>query len=861
MGIAAPGFGDFGKQVFFDSARCSGRRKAEPGGQAKQVGVHRHGRLTEHNIEHNICCLSSHTGKPFKVLAAAGYLAREFLNKHPAQGNDVTGLGGIQVNRLYIFLKALFAQFQHGLGVVGAVKKRAGRLVYAAVCHLGRENDCHKQGVGIAAFQLCGRVGVCRMQAAENFGDLCPVKQCHKRKCNRSAHRRQGGAFTGTLPAMNLLSVSGVSLMGRTEPLFTDISFGLDSGAKTALIGRNGCGKSTLLGCIAGNLAPDSGTIVVNRAAGVSFLPQNPVFRPEDTILTHLFTGGGADLETIRSYEVACEELAAGRGGAAEQLEKLTHEMDSRQLWGWEQRIRAILTSLGIDDLALTMGSLSGGMQKKVALAQVLIEPTGLLLLDEPTNHLDSTTIAWLEDWLLQTDRAVLMVTHDRYFLDSVCTVIHELEYGTLTSYQGNFSRYLELKAEAEAIARRADRRIESVLRTEREWLMRGPKARGTKARARVDAIRAMINRERPREEAGFSFSSAGRRQGGVVMELEGVSKSWPQPDGTSKTVIKNLDLTFRKGQKLGIFGDNGTGKTTLLNILSGNLEPDEGTRRCGDTTAIAYYHQNPDLGNPDGTVLEYIREAAEVIAMADGSTVSAAQLLERFGFSGRVQYSPVAALSGGERKRVYLVRLLISNPNFLILDEPTNDFDIFTLSVLEDFLSGWQGCLVVVSHDRYFMDRVTETLLVLDGAGTVRDFPGSASDWILWKENEKGDESTGANDARGGQSGSSAKGPSAASSAGASKQGAGSAGETKAGSAGAPRPVKLSFKEQKEYEAIEGEIEKLEERKAALEAALSGGETDHRRLSELATELDQTGKDLEAKYARWEYLAGIAGT
>ena len=639
---------------------------------------------------------------------------------------------------------------------------------------------------------------------------------------------------------MNLLSVSKLSRMGREAPLFSDVTFGLEEGEKAALIGRNGSGKSTLLNCVAGIVQPDSGTVVVNKAAGVSFLPQNPTFHPEDSIRDHIFRSDSPKLRVIREYEAVCEKIAS-QGALHARLDSLTREMDEKGLWNYESDIRSVLSRLGLDNLDLLMGTLSGGMLKKVALAQVLIEDTKILLLDEPTNHLDVTTIAWLEDYLRTTDRSVLMVTHDRYFLDAVCTSIYELDNRTLTLYEGNFSRYLEKKAIAEEIAANTDARVESVLRTEREWLLRGPQARGTKAKARIDSIHRMMNREKLAKDKGFEFEVTGRRLGGKILEANDVTKSYPVNSGgteSSRAVISGFSYIFKKGEKIGVFGDNGSGKTTLLNLLTGAIEPDSGTVVRGDNTAVAYYRQNPAIAGTDLTVLEYIKETAEIITLANGRELSASQLLEKFGFTGKIQHSPVSTLSGGELKRVYLVRLLMSNPNFIVLDEPTNDFDIYTMSVLENFLTGYKGCLLVVSHDRYFMDRVADTLFILGKDGSVSGFVGSCTEYIAIREEERREADVLAREA-------TAKGaerkPSSAASEGAKE-----------------KPKKRTFKEQREYEGIEAEIETLEARKAELERLLSGGETDHAKLRALGDEFNAAAATLEEKYARWEYLASL---
>ncbi len=655
---------------------------------------------------------------------------------------------------------------------------------------------------------------------------------------------------------MNVLSIKDLGKIGRDEPLFSGITFGLNSGEKAALIGRNGSGKSTLLACIAGTLTAEEGSIVTARDCGISFLPQNPTYHPDDTILDHLFKSESAKLATIRQYEEVCRQLAEHPDSkqAAQRQSQLLEEMTRRDLWNYEGQIKQILTKLGITSLEPTMGSLSGGMVKKVALAQVLIDDTSLLLLDEPTNQLDVQSIAWLEDYLRTTERAVLMVTHDRYFLDNVCSSIYELARKRIKLYTGNYSQYLEKKTTEAEIEANTERRIESVLRTEREWLLRGPQARGTKARARVDAIQRMINREKFQADKGFSFEVAGRRLGGTILELEGVCKSWPDPEGNLRPVITDFSYIFRKGERLGIFGSNGAGKSTLLNLLTGRLEPDSGTVKTGMNTAFGYYQQNPQLemaqeGSHVPTVLEYIREAAEVITLSNGKSLSAARLLEQFGFEGRIQHSAVTQLSGGELKRLYLVRLLMGNPNFLVLDEPTNDFDIFTLSILESFLEGYGGCLVVVSHDRCFMDKTVDTLLVLDGAGGVSGFAGTCSEYLeLLRQEER--------------SASSAKPAATASPEANPRRETTSGPEADSGPAGEAgqnaQPRRRTYKEQQEWQALEEKIMEDEERKSELEALLSGGETDFSRLGALTEEYNQLARNLEAAYLRWEELAEL---
>ena len=640
---------------------------------------------------------------------------------------------------------------------------------------------------------------------------------------------------------MNLLSINNLAKIGREKPLFTEVTFGLQDGEKAALIGRNGTGKSTLLNTIAGVLQPDEGTVVLNKEAGVSFLPQNPAFNPEDTIRRHIFKNDSPKLQIINEYTRLCEELAAGFG-TQKRYDEILLQMDRQDLWNYEAQISSILSTLGITDLERKMGTLSGGMIKKVALAQVLVEDTKILLLDEPTNHLDITTITWLQNYLKETKRSVLMVTHDRYFLDAVCTNIYELARNKLKLYQGNYSQYLEKKETEAEIEANTERRIESVLRFERDWLLRGPCARGTKIKARIQRDEQLINREKFQADKGFTFEVKGKRLGGKVLELHSISKNYPKgfvnADSTQEAipVIKSFSYNFNKGQKIGIFGDNGSGKTTLLNIITGNLQPDTGSIELGINTKIGYYTQNPTFADTNLTVLEYIKETAERMTLSDGKKdVSASRFLEEFGFEGKIQHSPVSTLSGGERKRLYLVRLLLENPNFLILDEPTNDFDIFTMNILEQFLMNYEGCLLLVSHDRYFMDKTVDSLFILEEDGSISGFVGKCSEYIDYRaelQHEKFLEEKNKNNI-----------------ASTNNQ-----QQQSACAACATPQKKLTYNEQKEFAALDTEIPQLEAEKTELENQMS---TDNfAKLQEVTKRYKEVCETLEKKYARWEELA-----
>jgi ATP-binding cassette subfamily F protein uup len=657
---------------------------------------------------------------------------------------------------------------------------------------------------------------------------------------------------------MNILSINSLSKMGREAPLFSDVTFGMNEGEKAAVIGRNGCGKSTLLNIIAGVLPCDEGSVIINKESGVSFLSQNPVFSPDDTIKEHIFKSRSPKLEKIREYEELCLAMEKGLNQSQQnRFDTLTLEMDKGDLWNYEAQVRSVLSTLGINDMTRRMGTLSGGMLKKVALAQVLVEDTKLLLLDEPTNHLDIETICFLQNYLHDTKRTVLMVTHDRYFLDAVCTNIYELSRHRLKLYQGNYSSYLEKKEIESQIEENTERRIESVLRVERDWLMRGPCARGTKAKARIQRDMALINREKFAADKGFTFEVAGRRLGGKILELHSVSKNYPKGyvgeeqinSGTAATqafipVLKSFSYKFNKGEKIGIFGNNGSGKSTLLNIITGTIPPDTGTIDRGENTFIGYYEQNPHFKDLSLTVLDYIKEAAEVVHKNNGKDLSAAQFLNEFGFEGKIQHSPLSTLSGGERKRVFLVRLLISNPNFLVLDEPTNDFDIFTMNILEQFLSEYKGCLLIVSHDRYFMDKVADTLFIMEKDGSVSGFVGKCSEYLeLLEEQKKEGEVS--------PCGRTASRPTL--SAGSNPA---TPRENTSSSSASSKPRRKTWKETQEFNTLEARILELEEKKPVLEEAMA--DSDYEKARKAGEEYAALEKELNQAYGRWSELAEL---
>lgn len=646
---------------------------------------------------------------------------------------------------------------------------------------------------------------------------------------------------------MNILSINNICKLGREELLFGGITFGLNEGDKAAVIGRNGEGKSTLLGIIAGTITADEGTVVINKSSGVSFLPQNPVFDSSDTIRDHIFKSKSEKLTVINRYEELCEKMGEDDGLSIleqNEFEQISTKMDKGDLWNYEAQVRSILGVLGIHDFNRKMGDLSGGMLKKVALAQVLVEDTKLLILDEPTNHLDITTIYWLQKYLSETKRCVLMVTHDRYFLDAVCNNIYELARKKIKLYQGNYSTYLEKKETEAEIEANTERRIESVLRFERDWLMRGPCARGTKAKARIQRDMQLINREKFREEKGFTFQVEGRRLGGKILELKNISKSFLKGNGVENApVIKSFSYTFSKNQRIGVFGDNGTGKSTLLNIITGNLESDSGKVITGMNTVFGYYQQNPVFKDLNMSVIDYIKEAAEVVHLNDGGSLSASLFLEEFGFKGKIQHSPLQNLSGGERKRVFLVRLLMENPNFLILDEPTNDFDIFTMNILEKFLMQFTGCILIVSHDRYFMDKVADSLFIMEDDGSISGFVGKCSEYIEYREDKKREDALEASR----QAAERNRIESAQRKADSESTGAD----------GSVKKRKMTFAETKEFEGLEPKIAELEAKLQELEPLMAS--QDFAVASKAGKEYSDVNSELEKAYERWEILAELA--
>ena len=627
----------------------------------------------------------------------------------------------------------------------------------------------------------------------------------------------------------NIVSVESASKSYEERPLFSRISFGVDEGERIGLIGVNGSGKSTLLQTVAGIIPPDEGVITYRSGVTVEYLAQNPAFDSDATVLATVFRGDSPAIRTLWEYEQTLTELDARPTDARLQarLADLQQRMDAQSLWSLEAQAKSILTRLGVPDFGALMGTLSGGQRKRVAMARALIQPVDLLILDEPTNHIDNDTVAWLEEYLARYAGALLLVTHDRYFLDRVVSRIFELDGGALYSYTGGYSEYLEQKAEREEVALVREDRRQNLLRRELAWLKRGAKARTTKQKARIQRAEALQEVRGPAASADLEIEVAAHRLGRRIIEIKDVSKGFE-----GRSLIRGFSYTLLPGDRVGIIGPNGSGKSTLLNLIASRLAPDSGEVVTGQTVRLAFYEQESGYMDQDMRVIDYIKEVAEVVQTADGGSISASQMLERFLFSVRVQYTPIGKLSGGERRRLYLLRTLMGEPNVLMLDEPTNDLDIQTLTVLEEYLDQFPGVVIAVSHDRYFLDRVAEHLFALEGDGRVRGYIGGYSDYLEERREAL-----------------------AAAAPPVAVEKAPPAGE----SAAQKRTLKFTFKEQREFESIEADIADLEAKAVTLAAAVDAAATDYGRLQPLLAELAEVEAELNRKLDRWAQLTELA--
>ncbi|HUQ33422.1 MAG TPA: ABC-F family ATP-binding cassette domain-containing protein [Pyrinomonadaceae bacterium] len=633
---------------------------------------------------------------------------------------------------------------------------------------------------------------------------------------------------------MHILSIETISKNYGIRPLFENVSLGLDSSDRIGVVGINGSGKTTLLRLIAGKETPDTGRIIFAENVSLGYLPQNPPFDPDATVLDTIFAASDARMKLLHDYERACRELGADRledKRLLDRVAELAHELEASGAWELETNARMVLSRLGISDTDARMGTLSGGQRKRVALAHALIENPDLLILDEPTNHLDAETITWLETYLARYRGALLLVTHDRYFLDRVTNRIMEIDRSSVQMFEGNYAYYLERKEEQESARAAEGQKREMLIRRELAWLRRGAKARTRKSKARIDRAESLMAQPRETARAELDISVSSQRIGKKVLELTDISKSYDD----DRPLIQGFSYTVKPGDRIGVIGPNGAGKTTLLEIITGRLSADSGTVEVGRTVRFGYYDQENRALNEGERVIDYIREMAERIETADGKFITAGQMLEKFLFTGAMQYAPISKLSGGERRRLYLLRVLMSAPNVLLLDEPTNDLDIQTLVTLEDYLDSFGGCLIVVSHDRYFLDRTVEHIFRFETGGSLRQYPGNYSAFLEARTREE-------------------KEPAALPKPGPAER---PERETRAAATTAKR--KLSFKERKELEALETSIQEAESRRTEIETQLSANSSDAFLVHQLYEEQETLARKLARDLDRWSELAELA--
>ncbi len=617
---------------------------------------------------------------------------------------------------------------------------------------------------------------------------------------------------------MNYLSAEGIAKSFNDRWLFKDLTLGIAQGEKLALVGENGTGKSTLLKILTGQLTVDAGVISFREGIKSGFLTQQPVADDKLTVKEIIFDKNNLVAAAVNEYESCLHDPHVSTDRMQQALEK----MEALNAWDYDAKVQTITGKLGIVNLDQPFGELSGGQRKRIFLAQMLLAEPDLIIMDEPTNHLDLEAIEWLETYLSGQNITLLMVTHDRYFLDNVANQILELDRGKLYRYKGNYAYFLEKKSEREEMLKTEVAKARNLLKKELEWMRKQPKARGTKAKYRIDAFydlqeKAAVNLKKDKLELDVQEA----RQGGKVMELHQVNKRFGEA-----VMVDNFSYIFKKKDRIGIVGKNGVGKSTFLDLLTGKTQPDSGEIIPGVTTRIGYFTQEVEDLNPAHRVIEEVKEIAEFITLADGSQVSASKFLDTFLFPPEKQYNFIEKLSGGEKKRLQLLKVLVRNPNFLVLDEPTNDFDIDTLNVLEEFLEKFNGCLVLVSHDRYFMDHLVEQLFVFEGEGKIRLFNGNYSDYRLWADGQTDD------------------------------------AEEQVSTVSEQKPEtpkkRLNFKEKQEFERLPSEIQALENQKAELTNQMNSGLSDHLKLLELATQIKQVGDELDNKTMRWLELSEL---
>lgn len=652
---------------------------------------------------------------------------------------------------------------------------------------------------------------------------------------------------------MSLVTLQSVQKDFGIKEILRNASFSLDANDKVGLIGTNGSGKSTLLKMIAGLEPIDGGQILVNSGAKIIYLPQQPDLDENHTVLEQVFADSGENMALVREYEEISDKLAhyPEDNQLMSRLSVVMQRMDATGAWELETNAKIILSKLGITDFNATVGTLSGGYRKRIALATALLSEPDLLLMDEPTNHLDANSVEWLQSYLQRYRGALLLITHDRYFLDRVTNRIIEIDRSDIYTYSGNYSYYLEKKADAEESAVSSQRKFQGVLRRELEWLKRGPKARSTKQKARIARIRDMQATEFKQTQGKVDISTASRRIGKKVIELNNISKGYGDAFGNPfgvRTLIKDFTYEFSPEDRIGIIGGNGAGKSTLMDMITGRVQPDAGSVDIGATIHIGYFDQHSEelltALNENQRVIDYIKEEGEYVKIADGTKITASQMLERFLFPGNQQYAPIHKLSGGEKRRLFLLRVLISAPNVLILDEPTNDLDVQTLAVLEEYLEDFNGCVIVVSHDRYFLDRTVDTIFAFEEGGVIRQYPGNYSVYLDYKKAEE-EKQQATNNTK--------EKPKNQQTQPTQTQ------PTETQPKEAAKKKRLSTWERREFEQLEDKIAQLEAEKAEAEKAMAnvpaGNYTQVQKLYEQVEALKQA---IDQATERWLELAEI---
>ncbi len=630
---------------------------------------------------------------------------------------------------------------------------------------------------------------------------------------------------------MVVLTVEDVSKSYGDRLLFKDVGFGISDADRIGLIGANGAGKSTLLKIVLGRLEPDTGRVATGREAVIEYLSQDPQLEDGLGALDQVLKDGPEPFRIVQQYETLCRRITQHPedAGLLKQMEHLSGEMERVKGWGIESEAKTVLAALGIHDVTQRVGEMSGGQKKRVALARALLRPSDLLILDEPTNHLDVQTVEWLEHYLANRRGALMLITHDRYFLDRVTNVIFELAEKTIFRHEGNYSYFLEAREQRRASQAQQEQKRAQLAKTELAWLRRGPQARTTKAKARIERANALLDaRYGPEQTDAVSIETLNARLGKKILEIQDLSKSF---DG--RTVVRDFSYVFKRHERVGLVGPNGAGKSTLLNMITGRLKPDEGSIEVGDTVVFGYYDQQSLQLDETMRVHDYIVEQSNRIETADG-TMSASQMLEQFLFSRKRQWDVIGKLSGGERRRLYLLKTLMEQPNVLLLDEPTNDLDVETLTVLEDYLDNFEGVVIAVSHDRFFLDRTVEHLLVFQEDNSIVEFPGG---YTLWLEQQRAEE----REAAAAQAAASA--PKASASSPKRKN----------------TSKKMSYKDQREYESILPRIAELEARQEEIAREMSEKHDDYEALQTLTAQSAQVSEELEQAMERWMELEEMA--